>query len=92
MTFPDLLIIWPPTIPTATPFGGGGGGFIDFLDSSWNLPDFWNFYPQPPPRNPRGGMGKKTNFIDFLDSSWNLPDFWIFYPQPPGTPRVVRAL
>ena len=50
--------IWPPKIPTATPFGGGGGGFffIDFLDSLWNLPDFWNVDPQPPPGTPGGGM------------------------------------
>ena len=37
MTFPGLLIFLPPKIPTATPFGGGGGGkifLIDFLDSS----------------------------------------------------------
>ena len=48
MTFPGLLIFWPPKIPTATPFGGGGKFFfIDFLDSSWNLPDFLNFNPQP---------------------------------------------
>ena len=32
MTFPGLLT---PKIPTATPFGGGGGDFfMDFLDSS----------------------------------------------------------
>ena len=28
MTFPGLLIFWPPKIPTATPVGGGGGGEI----------------------------------------------------------------
>ena len=78
MTFPGLLIFWPPKIPTATPFGGGGDFFIDFLDSSWNLPDFLNFDPQPPlPGTPRGGMGKKTNFIDFLDS---FPEFWFVDP------------
>ena len=82
MTFPGILIFWTPKIPTATPFGGGGVKFffIDFLDSSWNLPDFWNFDPQPtppPPEPPRGGMGKKK-IIDFLGSSWHFPDFWFF--------------
>ena len=58
MTFPGLLIFWPPKIPTATPFGGGGIFYIDFLDSSWNLPDFWNFDPQlPPPPEPPGWDG-----------------------------------
>ena len=28
MTFPGLLICWHPKIPTATPFGGGGGKFF----------------------------------------------------------------
>ena len=34
MTFPGVLIFGPPKIPTATPFGGEGDFFIDFLDSS----------------------------------------------------------
>ena len=92
MTFPGLLIFWPPKIPTATPFGGGGViFFIDFLDSSWNLPDFWNFNPPPPPPGtpPRGGMGK-NKCIDFLDSSWHFPDFLIFWPPkiPTSTPPL----
>ena len=93
MTFPGLLIFWTPKIPTATPFGGGGVKkmFIDFLDSSWNLPDFWNFDPQPtpPPEPPRGGMGKKK-ISDFLGSSWHFPDFWFFYSLKfPLRPPVV---
>ena len=73
MTHPLKFPLRPPLVV--------GGCFIDFLDSSWNLPDFWNFDPQiPPPGTPRGGMGKKTNFIDFLDSSWHFPVFWFFDP------------
>ena len=30
MTFAGLLIFLPPKIPTATPFGGGGGFFYRF--------------------------------------------------------------
>ena len=63
MTFSGFLIFWPPKIPTATPFGGDGIFFIDFLDSSWNLPDFWNF-------DPRGGMGKKQILLIF----WTVQD------------------
>ena len=97
MTFPGLLIFWPPKIPTATPFGGGGGFFIDFLDSSLNLPDFWNVDPQlPPPGTPRGGMGKKIFFIDFLDSSWHFPEFLFFdplkFPLRPLPPWVGRSI
>ena len=29
MTFPGLLIILPPTIPTSTTLGGGGGQFVE---------------------------------------------------------------
>ena len=72
MTFPGLLIFWPPKISTATPFGGGGGVIfvIDFLDSSWNLPDFWNFDPQPPPLEPPGVGWVKTNLLIF----WTVHD------------------
>ena len=59
MTFPGLLIFWPPKIPTATPFGGGGNCFIDFLDSSWHFPVFWFFDPLKFPLRPLlvGGGG-----------------------------------
>ena len=69
MTFPWLLIFWPIKIPTATPFGGGGGFIlIDFLDSSWNLPDFWNF---DPPRNPPGWDGLKKQIVLIV---WTVHD------------------
>ena len=86
MTFPGLLIFWPPKIPTATPVGGGGGGdfFIDFLDSSWNLPDFLNVDPQPPlPGTPRGGMCKFFFFYRFSGQFMTFPgvcDFWFVDP------------
>ena len=80
MTFPGLLIFWPPKIPTATPFGGGGL-FYRFSRQFMKFTGLLKFWPpNPPARNPRGGMGKKTNFIDFLDSSWHFPVFWFFDP------------
>ena len=50
--------------------------FIDFLGSSWHFPHFWNFDPQPPPRDagPPGVGWVKICFIDFLDihgSHWH---------------------
>ena len=162
MTFPGLLIFWPPKIPTATPFGGGGGFFlsifstvheidrtfeiftpnsppprggigkkqmllifwtvndisrsfdplkfplrppmvgggeiffIDFLDSSWHLPDFLNLDPQPPPRNPRGGMGKKNKFYRFSGQFMTFPGVLIFWPPKIATstppPWVGRSI
>ena len=94
MTFPGLLIFWPPKIefPLRPPLVGGGKKIvIDFLNSSWKLPDFWNLDPHPPPLEPppppRVGW-VKTNCIDFLDSSWHFPDFWFFDPPkiPTATP------
>ena len=90
MTFPGLLICWPPKIPTATPFGGGGGVGVKKLLSIFSTVheiyrtfEIWTPTPpllEPPP--PRVGW-VKTNCIDFLDSSWHFPDFWNFDPQPP---------
>ena len=86
MTFPGLLIFWPPKIPTATPFGGGGGNF--FLSIFSTVHEIYRTFeilttnpPPPPPREPppRAGLGK-NKFIDFLDSSWHFPDFWFFDP------------
>ena len=33
MTFPGLLIFWPPKIPTATPVGGGGEIFLSIFST-----------------------------------------------------------
>ena len=74
----------PLKFPLRPPLVGGGVNFlfIDFLDSSWNWPDFWNFDPPnpPPPGTPPRVGWVKTNCIDFLDSSWHFPDFWFFDP------------
>ena len=43
---------YPLKFPLRPPQVGGGIFFIDFLDSSWNLPDFLHFYPHPPPPEP----------------------------------------
>ena len=82
MTFPGLLIFWPPKIPTATPFGGGGGIVLSIFSTVHEIyRTFEILTPKsPPPGTPQGGMGKKTNFIDFLDSSWHFPVFWFFDP------------
>ena len=96
MTFPGLLIFWPPKFPLRPPLVGGGGKqiVIDFLNSSWNLPDFWNLDPQPtPPWNPPRVGWVKTNCIDFLDSSWHFPDFWFFDPLKfPLRPPLVGGV
>ena len=81
MTFPGLLIFWPPKIPTATPLWWGGRFFYRFSRQFMKFTGLFKFWPPtPPPRNPPGGMGKKTNFIDFLDSSWHFPEFWFVDP------------
>ena len=84
MTFPGLLICWPPKIPTATPFGGGGDFFLSMFSTVHEIYRTFEMLtpnsPPPPPGSPRGGMGKKTNFIDFLDSSWHFPEFLFFDP------------
>ena len=73
MTFPGLLIFGPPKIPTATPFGGGGGDF--FLSIFSTVHEIYRTFEiltpnPPPPRNPPPGWdGLKKNVIDFLDSS-----------------------
>ena len=91
MTFPGLLIFWPPKIEFNShcdPFGGGGGKKIvtDFLNSSWNLPDFWHFDP-PPGTPPQGGMGKNKLYW-FSGQFMTFPWLLIFWPPkiPTATP------
>ena len=81
MKFTGLLKFWPPTPPPEPPGVGWvkKTNFIDFLDSSWNWPDFWNFDPQPP-GTPRGGMGKKNKFYRFSGQFMTFPGVLIFWP------------
>ena len=92
MTFPGLLIFWPPKIQffLRPPLVGGGGKkiVIDFLNSSLNLPDFWNLDPQPPPPGtPQGGMGKNKLYW-FSGQFMTFPGLLIFWPPkiPTATP------
>ena len=71
MTCPGILTFLPPTPqdspPPRTHGGGVGQTFVmDFLDSSWNFPDFWFFDPDPPfthkTPNP-GGVGWELIFV-----------------------------
>ena len=78
MTFPGLLILWPPKIPTATPFGGGGDFCYRFSRQFMKFTGLLKCWPPPEP--PGEGWVKQTNFIDFLDSSWHFPEFWFFDP------------
>ena len=80
MTFPGLLIFWPPKIPTATPFGGGGGFFYRFSRQFMKFTGLLKFWPPTPPPEPPGVGWVKKKIIDFLDSSWHFPEFWFFDP------------
>ena len=58
MTFPGLLIFWPPKIPTATPFGGGGGFFFPIFSTVHEIYRTFDILtPNPPPQNPPGRDG-----------------------------------
>ena len=55
MTFPGLLIFWPPKIPTATPFGGGGGFFLSIFSTVHEI--YRTFEILTPNGNPPGWDG-----------------------------------
>ena len=89
MTFPGLLIFWPPKIPTATHFGGGGGFFYRFSRQFMKFTGLLKFWPPTPP--PRGGMGKKNFFYRFSGQFMTFPGVLIFWPPkiPTSTPPWV---
>ena len=69
-------------------WGGGKKIVIDFLNSSLNLPDFWNLDLQPPPLEPpQGGMGKNKLYW-FSGQFMTFPGLLIFWPPkiPTSTP------
>ena len=71
MTFPGLLIFWPPKIPTATPFGGFFFFFNRFSRQFMKFTGLWKCWPPThPPGTPRGGMGKKPILLIF----WTVHD------------------
>ena len=98
MTFPGLLIFWPPKIPTAI-WWGGGDFFIDFLDSSWNL----KFPLRPPPGweglftgllkcwppTPPGVGWVKNKFYWFSGQFMTFPGLLKFWPPTPPEPPGV---
>ena len=99
MTFPGLLIFWPPKIPTATPFGGGGGIFLSIFSTVHEIyRTFEILTPKsPPPGTPRGGMGK-NKFYWFSGQFMTFPGLLIFWPPgvlicwPPKIPTSTPPL
>ena len=87
MTFPGLLIVWPPKIPTATPFGGGGGKKLLSIFSTdheiYRTFEIWTPPPGTPP--PQGGMGKNKLYW-FSGQFVTFPGLLIFWP-----PKIPTA-
>ena len=82
MTFPGLLICWPPKIPTATPLGGGvGKNLFRFSRQFMKFPGLLKCWPPtpPPPRNPTRnppGWGGSNTFVLLF---WTVHDIsWTF--------------
>ena len=71
MTFPGLLIFWPPKIPTATPFGGGGIVLSIFSTVHEIYRTFEILTPKSPRQEPPGvGWVKKQILLIF----WTVHD------------------
>ena len=90
MTFPGLLIFWPPKIPTATPFGGGGGFVYRFSRQFMKFTGLLKFWPPtpPPPEPPGVGWVKQFFFYRFSGQFMTFPEVLIFWPPkiPTSTP------
>ena len=83
MTFPGLLIFWPPKFPLRPPLVGPPLdnkllSIFSTVHEIYRTFEIWT--PNPPPGTPPRVGWVKTNCIDFLDSSWHFPDFWFFDP------------
>ena len=76
--------------PTPHQLGRGGGGWgkqqcIDFLGSSWNFPDFWNFDPPNSPGNPPPRSGVDQQFFLLVSGQFmTFPGLFISHGTPWG--------
>ena len=72
MTFPGLLIFWPPKIPTAAPFGGGGRIVLSIFSTVHEIyRTFEMLTPKSPRPEPPGvGWVKKQILLIF----WTVHD------------------